>query len=275
METYFQQKTSSYQDLEESLGKRKWVFESNTLSSRNSVFVAHKEGDPMSSVVVKVIHNAVVSEINVLKKLDHPNIVRFVESFQSDKTLTHFLLMEYESEGSLKDKMYDFGGVLMEKDALKIMSNVAQALNYLHNLGFVHNDVKPENIVLSSENVAKLCDFEYAHKEDEDQTRIKGTPMYYAPETVRLLEIYGKSVFRVTKTVDVWAFGVTFYKITQNLFPFLPFGGKAIDLYENILRENYHPCRYPLSSKGLFILTKCFIKEAENRITMNELVKQF
>ena len=97
-------------------------------------------------------------EINILYKLDHPNIVNYFETYDDKKFL--YLVMEYVKGMELFDKIthkknQKFG----EKTAAKYMLQLFKAINHCHANGVVHRDVKPENIMITDNDDVRLIDF--------------------------------------------------------------------------------------------------------------------
>jgi serine/threonine protein kinase len=95
-------------------------------------------------------------EIRLHSCLDHPNIVRFFGVFEEGGDV--FLVMEYLNGGTLFDLLNEVS-CLGVREAAEYLKDVIEALSYMHEKSIAHRDIKPENIVISSEGVAKLCDF--------------------------------------------------------------------------------------------------------------------
>ena len=89
-----------------------------------------------------------LGEINILKQLDHPNILKLYEFFQDQKR--YFLVTELCSGGELFDKIAE-EQYFSEIDAAKIIKQILSAVNYCHKRKIVHRDLKPENILLSKD----------------------------------------------------------------------------------------------------------------------------
>ncbi|MFL5593285.1 MAG: serine/threonine-protein kinase, partial [Gemmatimonadaceae bacterium] len=124
-------------------------------------------------------------EIGIAAQLSHPHIVPLIDSGESDGAL--YYVSPYVPGGSLRDKL-DLEKKLPIDDALRIAHEVATALDYAHRNGFVHRDVKPENILFADDH-ALLADFGIAHVRarnmDEALTLgglALGTPEYMSPE---------------------------------------------------------------------------------------------
>eukprot|EP00826_Nyctotherus_ovalis_P009644 TRINITY_DN12549_c0_g1_i17.p1 TRINITY_DN12549_c0_g1~~TRINITY_DN12549_c0_g1_i17.p1 ORF type:complete len:465 (-),score=107.05 TRINITY_DN12549_c0_g1_i17:44-1438(-) len=165
-------------------------------------------------------------EIAILRRVDHPNIVKYMTSFQAEKYL--YVIMEYCSGPSLFKKMID-QEKLSEAEAVTVMKDLLCAINHCHHLGIIHRDLKPENIMYSNNGALKIIDFGLSMRENEHSTdRVAGTRFYIAPEIVR------SSTY--TKACDIWSLGVIMYIILTGNFPI---GGKTNEeFFANVLVYN-------------------------------------
>ena len=154
-------------------------------------------------------------EINVLKELDHPHIIKVYESFEihNDDEEYCVIIMEYCAKGDLLT--YATSGFFKdEKTKKKILYEFLNAVKYLHKKGISHGDIKAENILLDSNCSAKLCDFGFCRTKTiaGDESK-KGTLYYAAPE------LFVRGEFDTQKT-DIWAIGITLYSLFELQFPF-------------------------------------------------------
>lgn len=156
-------------------------------------------------------------ELEILKTLDHPNIIKFYETYQDDKFF-HFV-MEYCSGGELLDKIANYG-FLPEKEAANIMKKIFSAVNYLHERGIVHRDLKPENFLFSHKGKdaeIKIIDFGLSKQFERQNNAVNlmqtmvGTAFYVAPEVLQ-----GSYDFRC----DNWSLGVITYILLSGHPPF-------------------------------------------------------
>lgn len=151
-------------------------------------------------------------EAQVVARLNHPNIVAVydIEPYQA----TFCIIMEFVDGKSLQ-KIIDEGG-LPERDVLLIGAQIARALHYAHERGVVHRDVKPDNILVTQENVAKITDFGIARFRESKlrtQTGISmGTPRFMSPEQVTGKNVDGQS--------DLYSLGVCLYYALTGKVPF-------------------------------------------------------
>ncbi len=151
--------------------------------------------------------------------LEHPNIVRAL-GMESDAQ-SGFLVYELVNGGSLADRLEQHGR-LAEADAVKIITQVAQALHYAHACGVIHRDVKPDNVLLLPDGRVKLTDFGLAKEveAEEELTRQAcglGTPNYMAPEQFTDAKSAGVRC-------DVYSLAATLYHLLTGR---LPFDGKT------------------------------------------------
>lgn len=145
-------------------------------------------------------------EINILKKADHPNIVKVYEIYETKRSL--YIIMEKCNGGELFDRIIDNiskNKMYSEKVIAKIMLQIMSAINYCHKNGICHRDLKPENILFSNKdneenNPIKLIDFGLSQIIDEKKLKSKvGTAYYVSPEVLS-----GK----YTEKCDVWGAGI-------------------------------------------------------------------
>ena len=105
--------------------------------------------------------NGVLEEINLLKMLDNPNIVRYIDTVKTEEHL--HIVLEYVENGSLSDIVTRFGPFSETLCAVYI-SQVLKGLKYLHKQGVIHRDIKGANILTTKDGQVKLADFWYREK---------------------------------------------------------------------------------------------------------------
>lgn len=129
---------------------------------------------------------SVAHEAKILSQLEHPNIVRVLDT--GTMADGHpYLLLEYVS-GLELDAWLDGCGTMSLKRCIGVLRQVASAIDYLHAQGIVHGDIKPANIIIDprAHDFVKLLDFGIASRENRDVRRgVMGTPAYMAPEQAR------------------------------------------------------------------------------------------
>jgi capsular polysaccharide biosynthesis protein/predicted Ser/Thr protein kinase len=155
-------------------------------------------------------------EARALARLNHPNIVA-VHDFGKAGTL-HYLVMEYVDGGNLRQ--VECGGKLTPEQALVIVPQICEALQFAHNEGIVHRDIKPENILLDKKGRVKITDFGIAKMlgltADEAPLTgagdVVGTPHYMAPEQI-------EKPRSVDHRADIYSLGVVFYEMLTGELP--------------------------------------------------------
>jgi serine/threonine protein kinase len=126
------------------------------------------------------IQRYLVKEIEILRLLDHPNIIKLIEVYE-DETHVH-LVLEYLNGGELFEHISRVG-TFLEADAINLIKCLLSALSYAHSLGIIHRDLKPENLIMankSTHSAIKIADFGLATVMgyDKYETLQCGSPGY-------------------------------------------------------------------------------------------------
>ncbi|EPQ55692.1 Pkinase-domain-containing protein [Gloeophyllum trabeum ATCC 11539] len=154
-------------------------------------------------------------EIEVLRTLKHPNIVRLYDVIETDKYIG--IILEYASGGELFDHILAHR-YLKEKDACKLFSQLISGVWYIHQKKIVHRDLKLENLLLDRNRNVIITDFGFAnrfeHRADDLMQTSCGSPCYAAPELVISEGLY------VGSAVDIWSCGVILYAMLAGYLPF-------------------------------------------------------
>lgn len=155
---------------------------------------------------------SVLAEIAMLETLQHPNIICLFQVLVTSRHVN--FITEYIPGGNLFEIIKE-DGPMQEEEAKKIFGQVVSAIKYCHSLDIIHQDIKPQNVLIDDMGNAKLIDFGLAIKY-RSGTLLKhrcGTKSCFAPELV-LQEPYDG------KKADIWSLGVLLYFITIGCFPF-------------------------------------------------------
>jgi predicted Ser/Thr protein kinase len=193
-------------------------------------------------------------EARALARLSHPNIVGVHEFGQVEGL--HFFIMEFVDGANLRQ--LEKTARLAPREALQIIPQICDALQYAHDEGVVHRDIKPENVLVDRKGRVKIADFGLAKIADPDpaaarltvEGQVMGTPHYMAPEQV-------ERPLAVDHRADIYALGVVFYEMLTGDLPlgkFAPPSRKVqvdVRLDEIVLRalENDPERRYQQASE--------------------------
>lgn len=162
-------------------------------------------------------------EARAIARISHPNVVSLYDVIEDEDEI--YLIMEYVEGISLRELLQEYH-MMDFQAALGIFIQVALAVEFAHNHGILHLDIKPENILVSSSGVVKLTDFGIARfiTEPEDTGKIMGTTHYLAPESL-------KGKYSVAS--DVFALGVILYEMLAGENPFYSYSQE--EAYKKIL----------------------------------------
>ena len=228
-----------------SLGKGAY---GNVYESRNPTFnnkVAMKIIDK-NKIELDEINDDIKREINILKKLSHPNIVKIYEFYESDNCF--YIINEYCKGGQLYE--YLTKNKLTEEQLCVIFYQVFSGLIYLHEHSILHGDLKPENILISSvekdletnEDFAwiKIIDFGTAKifkKQIKKGENIEGTLYYIAPE------VFSGNIDIYDEKSDIWSIGIILYRALTRKYPFI---GRNEDETISFIIDKDHDCNNEL-----------------------------
>ncbi|XP_058181067.1 MAP3K epsilon protein kinase 1-like isoform X1 [Rhododendron vialii] len=201
--------------------------------------------------------NVIMQEIDLLKNLNHKNIVKYLGSL---KTKTHLhIILEYVENGSLANiiKPNKFGPFPESLVAVYI-AQVLEGLVYLHEQGVIHRDIKGANILTTKEGLVKLADFGVATKlteADLNTHSVVGTPYWMAPEVIEMSGVCAAS--------DIWSVGCTVIELLTCVPPYYDL--QPMPALFRIVQDEHPPIPDGLSPDITDFLRQCFKKDARQR----------
>lgn len=210
----------------------------------------------------KVEKKIVRTEIGVLLKMNHPNIIRLKDVFET-QTKIH-LVLELVTGGELFDRIVTCG-YYSEKAAAKCVKEMLEAVKYIHEHDVIHRDLKPENLLYedSSEDAKlKLADFGLSKIIDNDvhMQTVCGTPGYCSPEVLKGRK-YGTQV-------DMWSVGVITYILLCGYEPF--YADSDNDMFRKILKSDYQfdpPWWDDISENAKDLIRHLLVPDPKQRLT--------
>ncbi|XP_042216092.1 serine/threonine-protein kinase stk11-like [Homarus americanus] len=214
---------------EGSYGKVKECLDSDTLQRRAVKIMKRK--------TLRRIPNGdqnVQREIRLLRRLKHRNVISLFHVYHNDEKGKIYMVMEFcvtglqEMLDRAKDKKFPIWQAHM------YFVQLVEGLEYLHSRGVVHKDIKPGNLLLSTDSSLKISDFGVAEQLDvttgnDEITTSQGSPLFQPPEVAG-----GARMFPGFK-VDVWSAGCTLFNLTSGKYPFE--GENMFRLFENICEK--------------------------------------
>lgn len=238
------------------------------------VFLCHekKSGKQVAIKKIKLTnHNLrmITVEIGIMREMDHPNIVKYFDSFLVTKDKL-WVVMEFMGGGCLTDVLdqYEEGLWMSEPCISLICRDTLRGLQYIHAGYRMHRDIKSDNILLADDGQIKIADFGYAaelSREKLKRNTIVGTPYWMAPELIKGTKYDSR--------VDVWSTGIMAMEMAQGDPPYMEYPPlRALFL---ISTKGIPPLAEPdrWSAEMNDFISKCLTLELKQRPTATELLE--
>ena len=216
-------------------------------------------------------HSSTINkEINILKNLDHPNIIKVYEFYQSEKYV--YIINELCTGGELFDKIVDVK-FFSENVASNIMRQLLSAVAYCHENGVIHRDLKPENILIENSEEKdkeffhiKVIDFGTCEiLKKKKLTEQIGTSFYIAPEVIK--NSYNEKC-------DLWSCGVILYILLCGSPPF--YGKNEKEIFKKIIEGNFtfrHKIWNKISTEAKNLVLKLLKVNPDKRLSAKEALE--
>ena len=212
------------------------------------------------------------NEIEVLMKMDHPNIVKLYEVFESDNSL--YLIMEECYGGELFDRILhriNTNNMYTEREACLLMKQIIGAIEYCHNNGIAHRDLKPENLLYLKEgseedNPLKIADFGLSQSINLKKmlTSKVGTSYYVPPEIL---------AGNYTEKCDIWSAGIILYILLSGEPPFNGPNDETIFARIKTYKYEFPEQKWSkISVEAKDLLTKMLIQE-DKRLSASQVLQ--
>lgn len=204
-----------------------------------------------------------LTEIDILKTLDHNNIIKLYGVYNTAKQV--ILNTEFCGENNLQNYLNHYNNIIRLSEVRDILVSLANALKYLHSKGVSHRDIKLENILIKQNGIVKLIDFGFAVVNENRDALLDnycGTPAYMSPEIVERKLYDGHKA-------DMWALGVLMYRIVSGKFPFTE--SAEIDLYSAIISCEARICS-SVPQKLRSLILRLLEKNPVNRPSADEIL---
>ncbi|OHS94495.1 Calcium/calmodulin-dependent protein kinase type 1 [Tritrichomonas foetus] len=232
-------------------------------------------------VAVKVIFKDLIvpemveQEIQILRKLNHPNIIKLYDVFETPTEI--LLVMPLCRGNSLVPRLLN-SHHFCEKDAIRYIRNLLEAVSYLHKQGVVHRDIKPENILFeddSPESPMYLADFGFSKQQTQNalMKTMVGTWAFVSPDVIGTLD----GVSKYTSKTDIWSVGAITYLM---LFGEPPFKRALSNeqmteeiinlLYNDQMNKNMQPMNKLVSDHAKDFIMKCLEPNPAYRLSADE-----
>lgn len=229
---------------------------------KTKMYVAVKRINLMGTT--KDDREALQSEIILLKKLTHANIVQYIESIVLQSTLN--IVLQYMEGGALNSLIKRQLTSPRESRVAYYIEQVLEGLAYLHENGVIHRDIKGANLLVSANGGLKLADFGVATKMQKASKKasVVGTPYWMAPE---IIEMNGTR----SPACDIWSVGCTVLEILTGKPPF--YDCNPMTAMYQIVRCKHPPFPPTISDKLRDFLLQCFVKDPTGRPSAKKLLE--
>ena len=246
--------------------------------SFGKAFLCKRESDDSLCVIKQILiegmdkkeKDDVLNESIILAKLDHQNIIKFFEVFESNKP-KHMvnIVTEYADGGDLSEKIKEKknkNNNFTESEILDYFTQICLAIKHIHEKKIIHRDLKSGNIFLMKNGLVKLGDFGIAKRFQKTMDKAKtfiGTPYYLSPEIINSKPYDSKS--------DIWSLGVLLYEMMTFK---MPFNANSLPMLSvKIMRGQYIPPPTIYTKDLRELVTKCLTVEPKNRPSIQEILR--
>eukprot|EP00587_Corethron_hystrix_P009123 CAMPEP_0113302844 /NCGR_PEP_ID=MMETSP0010_2-20120614/3503_1 /TAXON_ID=216773 ORGANISM="Corethron hystrix, Strain 308" /NCGR_SAMPLE_ID=MMETSP0010_2 /ASSEMBLY_ACC=CAM_ASM_000155 /LENGTH=297 /DNA_ID=CAMNT_0000156733 /DNA_START=369 /DNA_END=1262 /DNA_ORIENTATION=+ /assembly_acc=CAM_ASM_000155 len=198
-------------------------------------------------------------EIDILRSLQHDNIISLRGIFESDNR--RHMIMDFMDGGDIHEDLHK-NGRYTDSKAKKVAIEILKAVNYCHDNNIVHRDLKPENILLHKDDRIKIADFGWSTRISSPYSlKTKcGTFSYQAPEVLLHLP-YGKPI-------DLWSIGVILYVMLGGYHPFRDSNDRELDVLVIQGKFMFHECYWhDVTSDGKALIRELLTKLPTRRST--------
>ncbi|KAK9468194.1 kinase-like domain-containing protein [Lipomyces arxii] len=214
-------------------------------------------------------------EVAILKKCNHPHIVRLREVLDDPSSKKIFLVLEYVELGEIKWQNDDGSPAMSIDYARTIFRDVVLGLEYLHYKGIIHRDIKPANLLMTKQGVIKISDFGVSYisslsgEDDElELAKTAGTPAFFAPELCYNDPDQPRP--HITNKIDIWALGVTLFCLFYGRCPFT--ADNEFELFNVIAKD---PLVFPdepaVPEQARELLMNLLHKDPTKRMSISEI----
>ncbi|EGG13923.1 putative protein serine/threonine kinase [Cavenderia fasciculata] len=244
----------------EMLGKGGFACVFKGLNSLTGDFVAIKRFE--KSKISKDQLSSVMTELELLQRLNHDNVVKVLGKDENDSYI--YLFLEFMENGSLAS-ILDHFGTFPEALISTYIEQVLRGLVYLHSENIIHRDIKAANILINKIGDAKLADFNVAAELGEMADKrysVVGTPYWMAPEVI---DISGHCTVS-----DIWSVGCTIIELLTGSPPY--FNHNPMAAMFRIVQDERPPFPKNISAQLASFLTRCFVKSVDERADAKELL---
>ena len=211
----------------------------------------------------------IINEISILKKLDHPKILKVIDFYSTLKK--YYIITEYCPEGELFNEIIKVGK-FDEGQAAFIINQILKEVSYCHKMNFIHRDIKPENLMITNREKngclqVKLIDFGTAKifERGQQENKYVGSSYYMAPEILKR---------QYNEKCDLWSIGVILYILLTGRPPFD--GNDDEEILENVKKGVYDKWGYPfpvLSEQSKDLIFKLLQYDPEKRLNAEQALE--
>lgn len=224
----------------------------------------HRQADEQNKDPLYLIRE----EIAIMKKLNHNNLVGLIEVLDDPTQDSLYMVMEMCKKGVImKVGLEDRADPYDDDHCRYWFRDLILGIEYLHAQGIVHRDIKPDNCLLTNDDVLKVVDFGVSEMFEKDSNmytaKSAGSPAFLPPElcVVKHGDVSGRAA-------DVWSMGVTLFCLRYGRLPFEKHS--IFELYEAI-RNDEVDCEAETDEDFRNLMARILEKDPEKRITMPEL----